>query len=578
MKLSRRSLLASAGALPFTMPAAYAAAADMYDVPLHADARIIHITDTHAQANPVQFREPSVNIGVGAANGRPPHLVGEAFLKYFDIPAGGSAAHAFTFLDFERAAHKYGPMGGFAHLKTLIDQLRNQAGASRTMLVDGGDLTQGSGVANLSGGQDMIALANILGTDVLTGHWEFTYGEDGLAKLIAAFKGKFVAQNVFLTDDAAFANKPAFDTASGHVFPPFTIREMGGYQIGVIGQAFPYVPIAHPGRFVPDWTFGIHPDTMQKSVNDLRNNHKVDAVVLLSHNGMDTDLALAAQVSGIDIIMGGHTHDAVPIPQIVKNPGGKTFVTNAGSAGKFVAVLDLSLAKGALKGLQYRLLPVYANEIKADPVMQAEITKWRAPHQAMLEEKLADVETLLYRRGNFTGTMDQMICDALLQEMDAQIVLSPGFRWGNSVLAGGPMTMEDLLSETAMTYGDVYVSMMTGAQIKAAMEDVCDNLFNPDPFYQQGGDMVRVGGMNYACAPNEKIGNRISEMTLTNGQLLDASKTYKVAGWASVSQPQNTPPVWDVVAKYLRDKKTVRITKPNVTRVIGISKNAGYAQ
>ena len=578
MKLSRRSLLASAGALPFTMPAAYAAAADMYDVPLHADARIIHITDTHAQANPVQFREPSVNIGVGAANGRPPHLVGEAFLKYFDIPAGGSAAHAFTFLDFERAAHKYGPMGGFAHLKTLIDQLRNQAGASRTMLVDGGDLTQGSGVANLSGGQDMIALANILGTDVLTGHWEFTYGEDGLAKLIAAFKGKFVAQNVFLTDDAAFANKPAFDNASGHVFPPFTIREMGGYQIGVIGQAFPYVPIAHPGRFVPDWTFGIHPDTMQKSVNDLRNNHKVDAVVLLSHNGMDTDLALAAQVSGIDIIMGGHTHDAVPIPQIVKNPGGKTFVTNAGSAGKFVAVLDLSLAKGALKGLQYRLLPVYANEIKADPVMQAEITKWRAPHQAMLEEKLADVETLLYRRGNFTGTMDQMICDALLQEMDAQIVLSPGFRWGNSVLAGGPMTMEDLLSETAMTYGDVYVSMMTGAQIKAAMEDVCDNLFNPDPFYQQGGDMVRVGGMNYACAPNEKIGNRISEMTLTNGQLLDASKTYKVAGWASVSQPQNTPPVWDVVAKYLRDKKTVRITKPNVTRVIGISKNAGYAQ
>lgn len=577
MKLSRRSLLASAGALPFTMPAAYAAVADMYDVPLHADARIIHITDTHAQANPVQFREPSVNIGVGAANGRPPHLVGEAFLKYFDIPAGGSAAHAFTFLDFERAAHKFGPMGGFAHLKTLIDRLRNQAGASRTMLVDGGDLTQGSGVANLSGGQDMIALANILGTDVLTGHWEFTYGEDGLAKLIAAFKGKFIAQNVFLTDDAAFANKPAFDAASGHVFPPFAIREMGGYQIGVIGQAFPYVPIAHPGRFVPDWTFGIHPDTMQKTVNDLRDNHKVDAVVLLSHNGMDTDLALAAQVSGIDIIMGGHTHDAVPIPQIVKNAGGKTFVTNAGSAGKFVAVLDLSLAKGALKGLQYRLLPVYSNEIKADPVMQAEITKWRAPHQAMLEEKLADVETLLYRRGNFTGTMDQMICDALLQEMDAQIVLSPGFRWGNTVLAGGPMTMEDLLSETAMTYGDVYVSMMTGAQIKAAMEDVCDNLFNPDPFYQQGGDMVRVGGMNYACAPNEKIGNRISEMTLSNGQLLDASKTYKVAGWASVTQPQNTPAVWDVVAKYLRAKKTVRITKPNVTKVIGIGKNAGYA-
>ncbi len=423
----------------------------------------------------------------------------------------------------------------------------------------------------------MVALANILGTNALTGHWEFTYGEDGLRDLTAAFKGQFIAQNVFLTDDAAFAGKPAFDTASNHVFAPFTIRECGGFQVAIVGQAFPYVPIAHPSRFVPDWTFGIHPEKIQKTIDNLKNNDKVDAVILLSHNGMDTDLALASQVSGIDIILGGHTHDAVPVPQIVKNAGGRTIVTNAGSAGKFVAVLDLTLAKGALKGLNYSLLPVYSREIKPDPVMAAEITKWRAPHKEMLEEPLADVETLLYRRGNFTGTMDQMICDALRQELDAEIVLSPGFRWGNTVMAGDKITMEDVLSETAITYGDVYVQNMTGTAIKAAMEDVCDNLFNPDPYYQQGGDMVRVGGMNYTCAPMQTIGNRISDMTLSNGQTIDASKTYKVAGWASVSQPQNTQPVWDVVANYLRSIKHVRIDQPNVTKIVGVGKNLGYS-
>ena len=577
MKLSRRSMISAAGALAFT-PSFAMSASDPYEIPRRGDARIIHITDTHAQARPVQFREPSANIGIGAAKGRPPHLVGDAFLKYFDIPAGGSRAHAFTFLDFERAAHKFGPMGGFAQLKTLVDRLRTEAGPNRSLLVDGGDLTQGSGVANLSNGMDMVALANLLGTDAMTGHWEFTYGEAGLAKIIAGFKGKFIAQNVFLTDDAAFANAPAFDPASGRVFPPFVIRECGGYQIGIIGQAFPYVPIAHPARFTPDWTFGIHPDKLQSVVNDLRNNHKVDAVLLLSHNGMDTDLALAAQVQGIDIIMGGHTHDAVPVPQVVSNAGGKTFVTNAGCAGKFVAVLDLSLTKGALKGLQYSLLPVYTNEIKPDPAVVAEIDKWRAPHNAMLEEELAEVETLLYRRGNFTGTMDQMICDAILQELDAEIVLSPGFRWGNTVLAGDKITMEDVLSETAITYPDVYVQMMSGATIKSAMEDVCDNLFNPDPYYQQGGDMVRVGGMNYACAPAEKIGKRISAMTLDNGQPIDPAKMYKVAGWASVSQPQTTKPVWDVVATYLRDKKTVKISKPNQIKVIGVAGNPGYVE
>lgn len=575
MKLTRRAMLATAGAAAFAPGAALAA--DPYAIGRAGDVRILHLTDTHAQAAPVRFREPSVNIGIGAASGRPPHLVGEAFLDHFHLQAGSPAAHAFTFLDFERLAHRFGPLGGFAHLKTLIDRLRAEAGPGRSLLVDGGDLTQGSGLAYLTGGQDMVALANLLGTEVLTGHWEFTYGEAGLRALLAAFKGTFVAQNVFLTDEAMFANAPAYDATSGRVFPPFVIRELGGFRIGMIGQAFPYVPIAHPKRFTPDWTFGIHPDKLQAVVDALRETHKVDAVLLLSHNGMDVDLALAAKLRGIDIILGGHTHDAVPVPQLVANPGGRTFVTNAGTAGKFVAVLDLTLAKGRLAGLRYRLLPVFAEQLKPDPAMTAAIAHWRAPHQAMLDEELAEAGELLYRRGNFAGSMDQVICDALRAELDAEIVLSPGFRWGNSFLPGHRLTMDDLLSETAITYPSVYVQSMTGAAIKAAMEDVCDNLFNRNPFYQQGGDMVRVGGMDYACTPGEKMGRRISAMTLNDGRPVEAGKTYKVAGWASVSLPQDKEPVWEVVARHLRRTHRIEIPRPNRVRLVGVAGNPGYA-
>ncbi|MBW4091515.1 MAG: thiosulfohydrolase SoxB [Proteobacteria bacterium] len=586
MGLTRRAMLAGAGAGALAGRARAAtdpAAANAVGGPAPRGpspaigVRILHITDTHAQAAPVRFREPAANIGVGAARGRPPHLVGEAFLQDFHLAPGTSAAHAFTFLDFERLAHRYGPLGGFAHLKTLIDALRAEAGPGRSLLVDGGDLTQGSGLANLTRGQDMVALANLLGTEVMTGHWEFTYGEAGLRALLAAYKGSFVAQNVFLTDEAAFANAPAFDAASGRVFPPYVIRELGGHPIAVIGQAFPYVPIAHPKRLTPDWTFGIHPHKLQAVVDEVRGKHKVDAVLLLSHNGMDVDLALAARVRGIDVILGGHTHDAVPVPQVVGNPGGRTFVTNAGTAGKFVAVLDLSLARGRLVDLRYRLLPVFAEQHRADPAMAAAIAHWRAPHAAMLGEELAEVGPLLYRRGNFTGSMDQVICDALRTELDAEIVLSPGFRWGNSFLPGHKLTMEDLLSETAITYPSVYVQTMTGAALKGAMEDVCDNLFNRNPFYQQGGDMVRLGGMDYACAPREKIGNRISAMTLNDGTAIEASKSYKVAGWASVSLPQDREPVWDVVARHLRRNRHIVIPRPNRVKLIGVAGNPGYA-
>ncbi len=576
MKTTRRAVLTAAASTAL-MPRLAVSATDPYDVPMQGDVRIIHQTDTHANAKPVQFREPNQNIGVGPADGQPPHLVGDHFLKMYHIHPGTRPAHAFTFLEFEKLARQYGKLGGFGQMKTVIDTVRAGAGAGKSILLDGGDLCQGSGVANLTGGLSMATLGNLLGIDAMTGHWEFTYGQDGLAKIIKALNGTFIAQNVFLSAEAGMMGAAAFDQSTGQVFPPYVIKEMGAYRVGVIGQAFPYVPIAHPRRFVPDWRFGIRADNMQKMIDELRQKHKVDAVLLLSHNGMAVDLKLASEVTGLDIILGGHTHDAVPVPVLVKNASGTTIVTNAGTAGKFIAVLDLELAKGRLKDLHYKLLPIYTDRIKPDATVTAAIDKAYAPYSAMLDEKIAETETLLYRRNNFYGSVDQVIMDASREEMDAQIAFSPGFRWGNSFLSGTKLTMGDLLSETAITYPMAYTTMMTGADIKAMMEDVCDNLFNPNPYYQQGGDMIRVGGMNYACAPNKLIGHRITGMVLDNGQTVEASKTYKTVSWASVSLPQTGKPIWDVVATNLKRKKTVKITKPNLVKLIGIAGNPGNA-
>jgi S-sulfosulfanyl-L-cysteine sulfohydrolase len=554
-----------------------AAADDVYDIGRFGNARLLHTTDTHAQLLPVYFREPSVNIGVGAMAGQPPHLVGEAFLKHFGITPGGRASYAFTFLDYQEAAHRYGRIGGFAHLKTLVDRLRSEAGAGNSVLLDGGDLWQGSGLTDAMQGADMIEVGNLLGIEVMTGHWEFTYGETVLRRNLDRCKGEFVAQNVFLTDDAAFDNAPAFDSASGRVFKPAAIKDVNGHRIGIVGQAMPYVPIAHPKRFTPDWTFGIREAELQKVVDGLRQKDKVDAVVLLSHNGMDVDLKLASRVSGIDVILGGHTHDAVPQPTVVGNSAGKTLVTNAGSSGKFLAVLDLDIGKGRVKDARYHLLPIYANLLKPDREMQALIERLRTPYTATFSEKLATAGELLYRRGNFTGPMDQVICDALRQKFDAQIALSPGFRWGTTIPAGQQMTMEDVLAETAITYPGTYVMDMTGSQIKAVMEDIADNLFNPDPYYQQGGDMVRIGGMDYACAPNEAAGRRISDMTLDDGTALGADKSYRVAGWASVN-PQTGKPVSEVVAGYLRTQKTVKTRRVNRVTLKGVANNPGIGE
>jgi sulfur-oxidizing protein SoxB len=567
MTIRRRDFLKFAGAVTLSGGLSRAArAADtagVYDLERFGNARILHMTDTHAQLQPVYFREPSVNLGIGAMQGKPPHLVGRAFLDRFGIRADSADAYAFTCLDFEKSAARFGKLGGFAHLKTLIDRLRGDASSGRALLLDGGDLWQGTGQANATQGADMVDAANLLGIEAMTGHWEFTYGEAALRKNLERFKGEFLAQNVFLTE------------ASGRVFKPSLVKEIGGHRVAVIGQAFPYVPIAHPKRFTPDWTFGIRDDELQKLVDGLRNNDKVDAVVLLSHNGMDVDLKLAGRVSGIDVILGGHTHDAIPQPITVNNPGGVTLVTNAGSNGKFLGVLDLNLAKGKVSDVRYRLLPVFSELLKPDPAMQTLIDNSREPFATPDAEKIATADRLLYRRGNFNGTMDQLICNALRGELDAEIALSPGFRWGTSVMAGQPVTMQDVLAETAITYPETYVQSMTGSQLKDILEDVCDNLFNADPYYQQGGDMVRVGGISYTCSPNDGAGKRISALKLDNGRAIEAGKSYKVAGWASVNQQKGTP-VWDVVARHLRSGKRANEHDTDVT-LKGVDDNPGLS-
>src|SRR6476469_3658421 len=461
MTIRRRALLQYAGATALAggLPrfARSAETTSAYDLERFGNARILHITDTHAQLKPVYFREPGVNIGIGSMQGNPPHLVGKAFLERFGIRADSADAYAFTCIEFEKAAARFGKLGGCAHLKTLIDRLRSDAGPGHSLLLDGGDLWQGTGLANTMQGADMVEAANLLGIEAMTGHWEFTYGEQALRSNLERFKGEFLAQNVFLTEEAAFNDAKAFDPASGRVFKPSVIKEIGGHRIAVIGQAFPYVPIAHPKRFTPDWKFGIRDEELQKLVDAHRSNDKVDAVILLSHNGMDVDLKLASRVTGIDVILGGHTHDAVPQPIAVTNGGGTTLVTNAGSNGKFLAVLDLELAKGKVKDVRYRLLPGFSELLKPDPAMQTLIDKTREPHAAALDEKIAAADRLLYRRGNFSGSMDQLICDALLGELNAEIALSPGFRWGTTALAGQPLTMEDVMAQTAVTYPETYV-------------------------------------------------------------------------------------------------------------------------
>ena len=571
MNLSRRefsSVMAAALAAGFPLQRDVSAAEvhGLYNVPRTGNVHLLHMTDCHAQLLPSYFREPSVNLGVGAMRGQSPHLVGEQLLKAAHLKSGSAEAHAFTSLNFERAARQYGKVGGFAHLATLVKQLK--AGRPGALLLDGGDTWQGSATALWTQGQDMVDAARLLGVEVMTGHWDFTYGEERIKKIVDGdFAGKvdFIAQNVKTSD---------FGDA---VFKPYVLKEINGVQVAIVGQAFPYTPIANPGWLTPNWTFGIRESEMQDTVNEARAKG-AQAVVLLSHNGMDVDLKMASRVTGIDVILGGHTHDGVPVPVVVKNPGGQTVVTNAGSNGKFLGVLDLEVKGKTVVGFNYRLLPVFSGLLPPDAAMGALIAKGRAPYEAKLLEKLAVTEGTLYRRGNFNGTFDQLILDALMDVKGAEIAFSPGFRWGTSLLPGQTITREHLMDQTAITYPWTTLVDMRGETIKTILEDVGDNLFNPDPYYQQGGDMVRVGGLTYACEPGAKMGARIQNMRL-NGRLIEADRTYKVAGWAPVAEASKNAgqPIWEVVESYLKAKRAIKPVKPNTPQLVGIVGNPGLS-
>ncbi|MBU3630395.1 thiosulfohydrolase SoxB [Polynucleobacter sp. AP-Melu-500A-A1] len=574
MSLNRRDFLqalaiASAGGLSLqsNFVNAQSTAQKFYDLPKFGNVHFLHFTDCHAQLMPIYFREPNVNLGIGTQEGKTPHLVGEYFLKANGIKAGTRDAHAFTYLDYVAAAQNYGKMGGFAHMATLIKQMKaNRPGA---LLLDGGDTWQGSGTALWTNGQDMVDAALALGVDVMTPHWEMTLGEKRVMEIVNGdFKGKvsFIAQNIKTAD---------FGDA---VFNPYVMKVQNGIQVAIIGQAFPYTPIANPRYFTPDWTFGIQEESMQKTIEEVRSKG-AKVVVLLSHNGMDVDLKMASRVRGLDAILGGHTHDGVPIPVKVKNAGGMTLVTNAGSNSKFLGVLDFDVKGGKPVDFRYKLFPIFSNMIPADPAMNKLIAKFRAPYEAKLNEKLATTEGLLYRRGNFNGSFDQLILDGLMAQKNAEIAFSPGFRWGTSLLPGQAITRENLLDQTAITYPYTTVTNMTGETIKTILEDVADNLFNPDPYYQQGGDMVRVGGMQYTIDPAQTAGKRITDMRL-NGKPIEASKTYKVAGWAPVSEEAKNAggeAIWDVMERHLRDVKVVKAIKLNEPIIKGVSNNPGMA-
>jgi sulfur-oxidizing protein SoxB len=573
MSISRREflqVLAMAGAGGMALAgkdalAATAAGADqLYGLPKFGNVSFMHFTDCHAQLMPLYFREPSVNLGLGSAFGKAPHLVGENLLSGFGIAPGTRAAHAFTYLDFEQAALTYGKVGGFAHLAHLVKRVR--AERPYALLLDGGDTWQGAATALWTKGQDMVEATKLLGVDMMAGHWEFTLGAERVKEIVGKdLKGKiaFLAQNIKTAD---FGDQ---------VFEPYAMREMNGILVAVIGQAFPYTPIANPRHLVPDWSFGIQEENLQKMVDEARAKG-AKVVVLLSHNGMDVDLKMATRVTGLDAILGGHTHDGMPAPIIVSNARGKTLVTNAGSNGKFLGVLDFDVVDGRVQDFRYRLLPVFSKLLPADPDMAALIDKVRQPFQKQLEQPLATSEGLLYRRGNFNGSWDQLLVDALMEVKGAEIAFSPGFRWGTSILPGQRITRGDLMDQVAITYPATTVTPLTGSAIKAILEDVCDNLFNPDPYYQQGGDMVRVGGLQYTCTPGAKMGARIGNLTL-NGKPLDAGKQYKVAGWAPVAEGAKGEPIWDVMEQYFKAHPVIGQRSLNRPALVGVDDNPGVA-
>ena len=520
----------------------------------YGNITLLHMADLHAQLMPVYLREPSVNVGAGEARGQPPHLTGKAFLEYYAIPPRTAEAYALSSEDFVALAREYGRVGGLDRIATVVKAVRAERGSDRVLFLDGGDSWQGSLTANRTRGQDMVDCLKLLQPDAMTGHWEFTYGETRLRELIDRLGAPFLALNIRDTE----WQEPVFDA--------YKMFEKGSVRVAVLGEAFAYTPVANPAWMIPKWTFGIREEDVRATVAKARKEG-AQLVVLLSHNGFDCDRKMAARVEGIDVILTSHTHDALPVVTTV----GKTLLVASGSDGKFISRLDLDVRGMEVAGYRYKLIPIFADVIAPDSEMALKIAQVRAPFASELARVVGQSESLLYRRGTFSGTVDDLICAAIVSERDAEIALSPGFRWGTTILPDTPITVEDIANATAMTYPQVYRTTMSGAQLKAVLEDIADNLFNPDPYYQQGGDMVRCGGIGYRIDINQPMGQRISELTrFPSGEAIDAGKDYTVAGWASVRENVEGPPVWELVERYLARVQTVRIEPNTNVKVAGL--------
>jgi len=516
---------------------------------------LLHLTDIHAQLKPVYFRPPSENFGVGAFEGIPPHLVGENFLKHFGIERGSALSYAHTMVDYVDMARSYGKLGGLDRVATLVNAIRAERGEDNVILLDGGDTWQGSYTALKTDAQDMVDCMSLLKPDAMVGHWEFTLGTDRVLELIDKLDYPFLASNIVDND----WEEPVFESTR--------MIERGGSTVAIIGQAMPYTPIANPRWMFPDWSFGIRAEALQENVNAARSNG-ADVVVLLSHNGFDVDQKLATVIDGIDVILTGHTHDAVPEALNIKN----TLVLSSGSHGKYLGRIDLDVKNGKVVDYHSSLIPVFSDVIEPDKAMSDMISKHRAPHEDELNRVLAKNESLLYRRGNFNGTWDDLLCTGMIQERDAELSFSPGFRWGATLLPGDNVTVEDLYNQTAMSYPSVYRLEFSGQRIHEILEDVCDNLFNTDPFFQQGGDMVRVGGMGYTCAPKEAMGSRISDMTLlSTGEPIDPKRNYVVAGWASVNEEVEGPAIFDLMESFFSSNDEINIPKNDAVNIVGMN-------
>ena len=549
---------------------------DYYKLKPYGNVRLMHMTDSHAQLLPVYFREPSVNMGFHSNYGAMPHIVGDKLLDHYGIKGDKRLEYAFSCVNFEEHAEVMGRVGGFAQLKTVINYLRESFGHDKTLLMDGGDTWQGSWTSLQTRGKDMVGAMNKLGVDVAVGHWEFTYKAEEVLENVKLLDAEFLAQNIFVKEDSMMEGVSAYDEDSGHAFKPYTMKEMGGARIAVIGQAFPYTTIANPQRNIPDWSFGVNEDSMQEMVDQVREEEKPDAVIVLSHNGFDVDKKMAEVCTGIDFIMGGHTHDGVPEAVPVKNETGTTYVCNAGSNGKFLNVLDLDVKNGKIEGHKFTLLPIFSDLIPEEEDMKQYIADVRKPFLGDLNRVLATTDETLFRRGNFNGSWDQIICDSLIEVKGADVSLSPGFRWGTTVMPGQPITFDDLATQTALTYPETYVSEFTGAQIHATLEDVADNLFHEDPFRQSGGDMVRTGGISYRINPMKPVGKRITNIVMTKtGLPMDPSKKYKVAGWSTVNSIAPGKPIWEVTEEYLKNVKHIANLKVDTPDMVGIKGNPG---